>query len=139
MARASASPRRPDIRLRRIYDADGGKREYRVLVDRLWPRGISKSEAALDEWLKDAAPSAELRRWFSHDPQRFDEFARRYRAELRDSPAASAALAHLAQLAQVKTVVILTATRDLAHSGAEVLHHSVIGRASRRRHATVTR
>ena len=63
---------------------------YRVLVDRLWPRGITKAEAALDEWLKDVAPSTELRRWYGHDVERFDEFARRYRAELRRPPASVA-------------------------------------------------
>lgn len=129
VATVSGPPQHSEIRLRRIYDAVGGS-EYRVLVDRLWPRGVSKADAALDEWLKDAAPSTELRRWFRHDPQRFDEFARRYRAELRRAPA-SGAVAHLLQLADRHSVVILTATHDLAHSGAEVLHRRLIGRASR--------
>jgi uncharacterized protein YeaO (DUF488 family) len=103
----------------RIYD-DGGT-GYRVLIDRLWPRGIKKADADLDEWLKDAAPTTELRRWYGHDPERFTEFARRYRAELRRPPA-SGAVDHLLKLASTRPVVLLTATRDVEHSGARVLH-----------------
>jgi uncharacterized protein YeaO (DUF488 family) len=93
---------------------------YRVLVDRLWPRGIAKQDAALDEWAKDLAPGTDLRRWYGHDPARFEEFARRYRDELRRDPAA-AALARLRARAQEQTVVLVTATRDIEHSGARVL------------------
>jgi uncharacterized protein YeaO (DUF488 family) len=93
---------------------------YRVLVDRLWPRGIAKQDAALDEWAKDLAPGTDLRRWYGHDPARFEEFARRYRDELRRDPAA-AALARLRGRAQQQTVVLVTATRDIEHSGARVL------------------
>ena len=89
-------------------------------MDRLWPRGVTKAEAELDDWLKEAAPSSELRRWYGHDADRFDEFARRYRAELRRPPA-SHALAQLVALARVKSIILLTATRDVPHSGAEVL------------------
>jgi uncharacterized protein YeaO (DUF488 family) len=92
-----------------------------VLVDRLWPRGITKGDAALDEWAKDAAPSAALRRWYGHDPQKFEEFARRYRVELGRHPA-SDAVEHLRTLALDRHVVLLTATRDLDHSGARILH-----------------
>jgi uncharacterized protein YeaO (DUF488 family) len=107
------------IRIRRIYDdPDGGT--YRVLVDRLWPRGIKKDAAGLDHWAKDAAPSAELRRWFGHDPARFEEFARRYRVEL-GRPPASIAVAELHALARRRVVTLLTATRDIEHSGARVL------------------
>jgi uncharacterized protein YeaO (DUF488 family) len=110
-----------DIQLRRVYEAatpnPGG---HRVLVDRLWPRGLTKAEAALDEWLKDVAPSTELRRWYDHDTDRFEEFARRYRAELRRPPA-SDAIEHLLQLARTGPITLLTATKDVPHSGAEVL------------------
>ena len=111
------NPRR--VRLSRVYDAeeDGS---YRVLVDRLWPRGVSKSEAAVDEWLKDVAPSTELRRWYDHDVDRFADFVRRYRAELHREPASSA-LAHLCSLIDSRAVLLLTATRDVEHSGAQVL------------------
>jgi uncharacterized protein YeaO (DUF488 family) len=113
----SARYRAPEVR--RIYH-DEGTAGYRVLVDRLWPRGIKKADANLDEWLKDAAPSTELRRWYGHDPDRFAEFARRYRAELRRLPA-SGAVDHLRRLASSRVVVLLTATSDVEHSGACVL------------------
>jgi uncharacterized protein YeaO (DUF488 family) len=114
-------PRPPEIRLIRVYDADDrSDAGYRVLVDRLWPRGVSRADAALDEWLKDAAPSAELRRWYGHDVKLFKEFARRYRAELRRLPA-SAAVDHLVALANTETITLLTATRDVEHSAARVL------------------
>jgi uncharacterized protein YeaO (DUF488 family) len=106
--------------LRRIYDDVGGTAGYRVLVDRLWPRGVKKSDAGLDEWLKDVAPSTELRRWYGHDPGRFAEFTRRYLTELRRPPA-SGAVDHLLELASTQPVVLLTATGDVEHSGARVL------------------
>jgi uncharacterized protein YeaO (DUF488 family) len=97
-----------------------GDAGYRVLVDRLWPRGVKKADGVFDEWLKDAAPSTELRRWYGHDPARFAEFSRRYRAELRQPPA-SEAVDHLIDLAATHAVILLTATADVEHSGAGVL------------------
>lgn len=119
MVKVVADPSR--VSVRRVYDADaaavGG---YRVLVDRLWPRGVTKAAAALDEWLKDVAPSTGLRRWYGHDVARFDEFVRRYRAELAGPPA-SIAVEHLATIAKEQPLTLVTATRDVEHSGAEVL------------------
>ncbi len=109
------------ITVRRVYDAEGG-RGHRVLVDRLWPRGIARADLALDEWLKDAAPSTDLRRWYGHDVARFDEFARRYRAELADPPGVGA-VHHLVAISRRRPVTLLTATRDVEHSGAVVLLH----------------
>jgi uncharacterized protein YeaO (DUF488 family) len=124
-------PPRPEIELHRVYDdRDRGDAGYRVLVDRLWPRGITKADAALDEWLKDAAPSTDLRRWYGHDVARFEEFARRYRAEL-EQPPGSLAVDHLIERARNDTVTLLTATRDVEHSGARVLHELVTSRVSR--------
>jgi uncharacterized protein YeaO (DUF488 family) len=123
-------PPRPEINLHRVYD--GRDTGYRVLVDRLWPRGITKPKAALDEWLRDVAPSTELRRWYGHDVTRFEEFARLYRAELRRPPA-SHAVQRLIELAQTRTVTLLTATRDVEHSGARVLQERLTSRASRSR------
>ncbi len=80
------SPGASVLRIRRIYEPANPADGYRVLVDRLWPRGVSKQAAALDWWLKDIAPSPALRTWFGHDPARFDEFADRYRAELATHP-----------------------------------------------------
>jgi uncharacterized protein YeaO (DUF488 family) len=105
--------------VQRIY-AEKNVPGYRVLIDRLWPRGIKKAGAALDEWLKDAAPSSELRRWYGHDPARFEEFACRYGAELIRPPA-SDAVARLRRLGRHERVILLTATRDVEHSGAQVL------------------
>ena len=107
------------VSVTRAYDppAAGG---YRVLVDRLWPRGVTKVAAAIDEWAKDVAPSTELRRWYAHEPARFEEFALRYRAELGRAPG-SDALAHLRTLLREHVVVLVTATKDLEHSGASVL------------------
>ena len=118
MPRAHASG--AAIEIRRVYDHDADDGAYRVLVDRLWPRGITKADAPIDEWAKDVAPSTELRRWYGHDPARFHEFARRYRDELRRPPA-SDALAQLRARASGERTVLVTATRDVAHSGAAVL------------------
>ena len=106
----------------RVYDDPGRKRgQQRVLIDRLWPRGMRKESLDFDEWEKDAAPSTELRRWYGHDPARFDAFARRYRDELHHPPG-SDAVAHLRDVAKKHGLVLLTATRDVDHSGAKVLH-----------------
>jgi len=103
----------------RIYDEDT-ETGTRVLVDRVWPRGISKDAAHLDEWLKDVAPSTDLRRWYGHEPGRFAEFRRRYEAELAEPPAAEA-LARLREMAHEGTLILLTATKDVEHSQAAVL------------------
>lgn len=108
------------VELRRVYDHDPGDGTHRVLIDRLWPRGIAKAEAPFDEWTKDAAPSTELRRWYGHDPAKFAEFSERYREELSSSPA-SEAVVRLRGLATNGGVVLVTATRDVPHSAAEVL------------------
>jgi uncharacterized protein YeaO (DUF488 family) len=121
-------PGRPKYEVHRVYDEDQG-RGYRVLVDRLWPRGVSKEKAALDEWAKDAAPSDGLRRWYGHEPDKFAEFARRYRAELTTSPAKES-VARLRATAKKKSVVLLTATGDVDHSGAAVLLTALVGRKS---------
>jgi uncharacterized protein YeaO (DUF488 family) len=114
----------------RVYEDPGRHRgEYRVLVDRLWPRGLPKGAVDHDEWAKDAAPSTELRRWYGHAPARFAEFSDRYRRELTKPPA-SDAISHLRQLAAHRPLVLLTATRDVEHSGAAVLR-SVIDHEAR--------
>lgn len=109
-----------EVQARRIYDAVAPSDGRRVLVDRLWPRGLSKDNADLDEWLKDVAPSDELRRWYGHDPDKFAEFKRRYLAELKE-PERSEALSHLRDEARSGPVTLLTATKDLEHSQAQVL------------------
>jgi len=109
----------------RVYEDPGrSPGEHRVLVDRLWPRGLTKTSVDFDEWEKDVAPSTELRRWYGHDPGRFAEFARRYRAELAGEPGVSA-VSKLAELAASRRLVLLTATRDVEHSRAAVLQKVV--------------
>jgi uncharacterized protein YeaO (DUF488 family) len=108
------------VQVRRIYDTHLTGDGTRVLVDRVWPRGLTKTKADLDEWCKQVAPSTELRKWYSHDPARFDEFARRYHTEL-EQPERSDALAHLRDLAKDRTLTLLTATKQPEISEAEVL------------------
>jgi uncharacterized protein YeaO (DUF488 family) len=110
----------PRIQVRRVYDQPEPADGARVLVDRIWPRGISKDAARLEEWAKDVAPSTELRRWYGHDPDRFEEFRRRYLAEL-DQPEPRAAVSRLRALAARGPVTLLTATRALSLSQAAVL------------------
>ncbi len=118
------------VEIVRVYEDPGRSgTEHRVLVDRLWPRGVRREAVDLDEWSKDIAPSAELRRWYGHDPARFAEFSRRYRAELAGEPGAST-LRALRRLAGHTTVVLLTATRDVEHSGAAVLRSELLGHRS---------
>ena len=109
-----------EIRIRRVYEDPSSDDGARVLVDRVWPRGLRKDAADLDEWAKDVAPSTELRKWYGHDPAKFDEFRRRYYQELEVPPARDA-LAELRDLAVGRGLTLLTATRDLDHSHAAVL------------------
>lgn len=108
------------VLIKRAYEpADEGD-GYRVLVDRLWPRGVSKDKAHLDAWMKDIAPSTELRRWFGHDPARWDEFERRYRAELAE-PERSQLVAALADRAAHEPLTLVYGARDTFHNEAVVL------------------
>lgn len=106
------------VRIKQIYDEPTATDGYRVLVDRLWPRGVSKERALLDEWCKDAAPSLDLRNWFNHKPERFEEFRSRYTEELRSNSAAS----HLKTLAaNQSTLTLLYAAHDPLINHATVL------------------
>jgi uncharacterized protein YeaO (DUF488 family) len=108
------------VRIRRVYEPPTPGDGYRVLIDRVWPRGVSKQEAQLDQWARDLAVSTELRRWFGHDPAKWDEFRRRYRTELL-TPEHRAALDALAERARHGTVTILYGARDEQHNNAVVL------------------
>jgi uncharacterized protein YeaO (DUF488 family) len=103
----------------RVYDTDPDDGE-RVLVDRLWPRGFRKGDPRIDKWNREVAPSTELRKWYSHQPERFEEFAARYAVEL-DSAAGAAALQELRDATQGGPVTLVTATRDLDASHVAVL------------------
>ena len=112
-------PRRsstPDVRVKRIYEPAEAADGRRVLVDRVWPRGVAKDDAALHDWCKAVAPSAQLRKWYGHEPARFAEFAKRYRAELEQAVDAVDDLR-----GTDGALTLLTATRDVEHSQAAVL------------------
>jgi uncharacterized protein YeaO (DUF488 family) len=108
------------VSVRRVYDPPQPRDGRRLLVDRLWPRGLSKADAQVDEWLKAVAPSDELRRWYGHDPEKFEEFKRRYGRELA-APEQAGAFEHLRDLARSGPVTLLTATKDIERSQAAVL------------------
>jgi uncharacterized protein YeaO (DUF488 family) len=107
-----------DLRLKRVYEPATAADGYRVLIDRLWPRGLSKERARLDAWERELAPSDELRRWFGHEPQRFAEFRRRYLDELRGE---RARLSELRRRARREAVTLVYAARDDEHNDAVVL------------------
>ncbi|HEY7560638.1 MAG TPA: DUF488 family protein [Gaiellaceae bacterium] len=106
------------VRLKRAYEPAATADGYRVLVDRIWPRGLTRQDARLDEWARELAPSTELRRWFGHDPERFDEFRRRYTEELA---AQEGKLRELRRRARRETVTLVYAARDTEHNDAVVL------------------
>jgi uncharacterized protein YeaO (DUF488 family) len=106
------------LRLKRAYEPASPEDGVRILVDRLWPRGVSKAHAALDEWDKDIAPSTELRQWFGHDPAKWPEFQRRYQAELRQH---ADVLDRIRHLAKKKTVTLVVSAHDDEHNDAVVL------------------
>ena len=105
------------VRTKRVYDQAEPGDGYRVLVDRLWPRGVKKTDLEHDEWIRDIAPSADLRRWFGHDPERFETFARRYRKELEGDEQAE----RLARIAAERPITLLYAAKDREHNHAIVL------------------
>ena len=114
------------VRLKRVYEPAGPEDGTRVLVERLWPRGLSRAEAALDGWSKDLAPSPALRAWYGHEVARWPEFRRRYRAELAGHAAAVAALRERAQAGRLTLVF---AARDPEHASAAVLREVLVGGA----------
>ena len=106
------------IGIKRVYDAPSAHDGKRILIDRLWPRGLKKDEAAIDEWMKEIAPSDDLRKWFSHDPSKWLEFKKRYKKELEGK---SELLAQLKGYARHGTVTVLYAAKDTEHNNAVVL------------------
>ena len=112
------------IHLKRVYETPSADDGTRVLVERLWPRGLTKERAAVDLWLKDVAPSPELREWFGHDPARWEQFQERYRRELREK---TDAVRVLKRKAKEGTVTLVYAARDEEHNGALVLKRVLQG------------
>jgi len=115
------------VALKRVYDEPEANDGTRILVDRLWPRGLSKEHVHIDLWLKEIAPSNELRRWFGHDPEKFAEFRRRYEAELA-SETHKQALARLHEMASQGHVTLVFAAHDSEHSNAAVLRDVLMHR-----------
>lgn len=113
------------LRLKRVYAQPSDDDGQRVLVDRIWPRGLSKEKAAVDLWLKEVAPSTALRRWFGHDPKKWDEFRRRYRAELEER---ADAVETLRNLAAKRRVTLLFGAKDETHNQAVALKEFMEGR-----------
>ena len=116
------------VQLKRAYDTPEASDGTRVLVDRLWPRGLTKERAKIDLWLKEIAPSAELRQWYGHAPERWEEFRRRYLEELQASPAREA-LERLRALAQEGSVTLIVGARDSEHSDGAVLREVLVSLA----------
>ena len=108
------------MRMARIYDPAEPDDGLRVLADRLWPRGVRRDDPRIDSWIKDVAPSSELRRWYNHDLDRYDEFVARYEHEL-DEPVAAKVLCDIRQLAETGTVTLLTSAKDVEHGHLVVL------------------
>lgn len=123
------SKRLPEITLQRVYEAGQSDSGYRVLVDRVWPRGVKKESLHLDEWAKDLAPSAELRKWFGHRTERWEEFRIRYRDELRSRVEA---VDRLLEIAARRRVVLLFGARDPQHNQAVVLREFLLKKRSAR-------
>jgi uncharacterized protein YeaO (DUF488 family) len=113
------------IRLKRAYEPPASDDGIRILIDRLWPRGVKKSDAAIDEWMKEIAPSTKLRKWFSHDPERWQEFRRRYQTEIRHHPDE---FNRLRTLAQRGRITLVFSAHDEAHNDAVVLKDLLLER-----------
>lgn len=114
----------PDIRMGRVYDEPTPEEGHRVLVDRLWSRGIRKDDPRIGQWCKDVAPSTELREWYGHQPERYEEFCQRYAHDLAGSDY-QAGVEELRQLAAEQTLTLVTATKDLAVSHVPVLKQAI--------------
>lgn len=112
------------VNLKRAYEPPAAGDGTRILVDRLWPRGLKKADAAIDEWMKEIAPSTELRKWFGHDPERWPEFQRRYASEIRQHPEP---FERLRALARHGRITLLFSAHDEAHNDAVVLKSLLLG------------
>ncbi len=112
------------VKLKRAYEPPGPDDGRRILIDRLWPRGVKKTDAAIDEWMKEIAPSTELRKWFGHDPDRWPEFRRRYQSEIKQH---SDEFERLRALAQHGPITLVFSAHDEAHNDAVVLRDLLLG------------
>lgn len=117
-----------NVRLKRAYESPAAGDGTRILIDRLWPRGVSKADIALDQWIKDIAPSTELRKWFGHDPARWQDFRRRYAGEVRRN---AELLSRLRALAREGPITLVYSARDEMHNDAIVLRDLILGRQAK--------
>lgn len=117
-----------NVRLKRAYEPVNAADGTRILIDRLWPRGVSKVDAALDQWMKEIAPSTDLRKWFGHDPDRWEEFCRRYGEELHEN---TELLSQLRSLARKGPITLVYSARDEVRNDAIVLRDAILGRQIR--------
>jgi uncharacterized protein YeaO (DUF488 family) len=117
------------IRVKRVYDEPSGDDGFRVLVDRLWPRGMKKGDVRVDLWLPDVAPSTALRKWFSHDPSKWEEFKRRYFVELDGK---KEVIKRLVEIARKGTLTLLFSARDVEHNQAVALREYLVSLISKR-------
>jgi uncharacterized protein YeaO (DUF488 family) len=124
------------IKLKRAYEPAAADDGARILIDRLWPRGVTKADAAIDQWVKDIAPSTALRKWFGHDPERWEEFRRRYVAEVHRNPEQ---LSQLRALARQGRITLVYSAHDKIHNDAVVLRDFLLGREARRKAETAHR
>lgn len=113
------------IRIKRIYDAPGSGDGKRILVDRIWPRGLSKEKAGIELWMKELAPSHELRKWFNHEPEKFAEFRQKYIAEIHEGALRKGALKQICEWAETEQVTLVYAAKDETHNQAVVLEEMV--------------
>ncbi len=125
------------LKVKRVYDKKEVSDGKRILVDRLWPRGLRAEDAAVDEWLKELSPSDELRRWFNHDPEKWEEFRRRYRKEL-SSPEKQEILERIAKGAAHSDITLVYGARETEYNNARVLEE-IINQAMKHRLAKTTR
>ncbi len=121
------------LKIKRAYDKKESGDGKRILIDRLWPRGLSKAEADIDEWIKELGPSTELRKWFGHDPERWVEFRKRYTRELSE-PDKKALLENISQMALRQNVTLIYSAKDTEHNDVKVLEE-IIGKMTQQVHA----
>ncbi len=114
------------LKIKRAYERKEAGDGKRILIDRLWPRGVRKDEAGIDEWLKELAPSTALRQWFGHDPKKWEEFKKRYRKELA-APESKRLLEEIARSAERRNVTLIYGAKDTEHSDVQVLKELIVG------------
>ena len=114
------------LKIKRAYERKEAGDGERILIDRLWPRGVRKDEAGIDQWLKELAPSTALRQWFGHDPKKWEEFKKRYRKELA-APESKRLLEEIARSAERRNVTLIYGAKDTEHSDVQVLKELIVG------------